>query len=173
MKKTVILLMAVCLIYVCIGDFFTKVEIPDEAIRIRIIANSNSLEDQSIKEKVKNNLEPYIYNLLKNAENIEESRRIIDNNLSFIDNNINTTLQKLNTDMLYKINFGLNYFPPKEYKEIKYNEGYYESLVVTLGAGNGDNWWCVLFPPLCLIEAEDSTEVEYKSYVKELIEKYF
>ena len=54
-------------------------------------------------------------------------------------------------------------------------EGYYESLVITLGKGNGENWWCVLFPPLCLMEGEDNNtdEVEYKSFVKEMIDKYF
>ncbi|MBO5530582.1 MAG: stage II sporulation protein R [Bacilli bacterium] len=55
-----------------------------------------------------------------------------------------------------------------------YKEGNYESLVVTLGEGKGDNFWCVLFPPLCLLEAEDnsSSEIEYKFFVKELIDKY-
>ena len=61
----------------------------------------------------------------------------------------------------FEINFGLNYFPKKEFKGITYDEGYYESVVVTLGEGLGDNWWCVLFPPLCMLEAEESTEVEY------------
>ena len=67
-------------------------------------------------------------------------------------------------------------FPEKEYKGVVYDEGYYESLLVTLGEGKGDNFWCVLFPPLCLMEAEetdDTTEVEYKSFIKEIIEKYF
>ena len=66
----------------------------------------------------------------------------------------------------------MNYFPSKEYKGVKYEEGYYESLVITLGKGEGDNWWCVLFPPLCLIEGEEDTEVEYKSIVMEILDKY-
>ena len=45
-------------------------------------------------------------------------------------------------------------------------------VIMSLGEGKGDNWWCVLFPPLCLLEAEESTEVEYTSYVKELLDKY-
>ena len=67
----------------------------------------------------------------------------------------------------------MNYFPSKEYKGIKYAAGEYQSLVVTLGNGLGDNWWCVLFPPLCLLEAEDSSDVEYHSFVADMIEKYF
>lgn len=78
--------------------------------------------------------------------------------------------EKYNLD--YKINFGENYFPEKEFNGVTYEEGYYESVLVTLGKGEGDNWWCVLFPPLCLLEAEESDEVEYKFFVQELIDKY-
>ena len=71
----------------------------------------------------------------------------------------------------FHIHYGKNYFPQKEYKDIIYESGEYESLVITLGEGKGENFWCVLFPPLCFIE-EDS-KVEYKSIIKELIEKHF
>ena len=71
----------------------------------------------------------------------------------------------------YTINYGKNYFPEKKYKGITYSEGYYESVLVTLGSGEGENWWCVLFPPFCLIEAEENDEVEYKFFLQELIEK--
>lgn len=173
MKKTILLIISILIIYILLGNEFSKVVIPEEAIRIRIIANSNSEYDQYVKTKIKNNIENNIYEMLKDTKSIEESRAIINNNLSVIDNNIKDTLQLLNSNTNYTINFGLNYFPMKEYKGIKYNSGYYESLVVTLGKGEGDNWWCVLFPPLCLLEAEESTEVEYKSLVKEIIDKYF
>ena len=83
-----------------------------------------------------------------------------------------TTNTTLMGNLGYKINFGQNYFNKKKYKGITYEEGYYESLLIILGKGEGDNWWCVLFPPLCLIEAEESDKVEYKFFIKELIEKY-
>ena len=72
------------------------------------------------------------------------------------------------------VNFGYNYFPPKEYKGIKYDEGYYESLVVTLCEGKGDNWWCVLFPPICALEedSENYEKIEYSFYIKEMFNKY-
>ena len=75
----------------------------------------------------------------------------------------------------YKVNFGYNYFPQKKYKGVVYEEGMYESLVITIGEGKGDNWWCVLFPPLCMMESNDENieEVEYKSFIKEIIDKYF
>ena len=68
----------------------------------------------------------------------------------------------------------MNYFPKKVYKGIIYEEGEYESLVITLGSGQGDNFWCVLFPPLCLLEGNNDTEdVTYQFFVKEMLEKYF
>ena len=173
MKRTFLLIIGILIFYVFVGDVFSKVEIPNEAIRIRIIANSNSTLDQYVKNEVKNNLETDMYYLLKNSKTIDESRNIINSNLDRIDENVKSTLHSLNSNINYDINFGFNYFPSKKYKGITYKDGYYESLVVTLGEGKGDNWWCVLFPPLCLLEAEESTDVEYKSYVKELIDKYF
>ena len=77
-----------------------------------------------------------------------------------------------NYNLPYKINFGYNYFPEKIYRGVTYDEGYYESLLITLGEGKGDNWWCVLFPPLCLLEAEESTAVEYTTLVGEILKKY-
>ena len=174
MKKVIMLIIMCITLYVIIGNVIAKNDIiPEEAIRIRVIANSNSDYDQNIKNKVKEQIENDMYNLLKNSKTIEEVRNKVNNNVEKEKENISTVLKKENYQLPFEINFGYNYFPKKEFKGITYKEGYYESLVVTLGEGLGDNWWCVLFPPLCMIEAEDSTDVEYTSMVKELISKYF
>lgn len=173
MKKTILILSIIFMIYYIIGITSEEIiKIPDEAIRFRVIANSNTKEDQDIKYEVKDEIEEYMASILQNVDTIEESRTLISNNLDSIDKQINAVLTKENHNTNYKVNFGLNYFPQKEFKGITYDAGYYESLVITLGEGKGDNWWCVLFPPLCLLEAEESTEVEYKSFVKEIIDKY-
>ena len=174
MKKTIIVFIIMILAYLIIGNVVAKANIiPDDAIRIRIIANSNSEYDQEIKNKVKDQVEYDMYNVLKNTEELEEARQKIIENLDYIEKNIDKTLQNEDYTLPFEINFGLNYFPEKEFKGIKYKEGYYESVVVTLGEGLGDNWWCVLFPPLCLIEAEESTDVEYTTMIKTIIDKYF
>ena len=174
MKKAIILFFGIIITYMIIGNVFASNDIiPDDAIRIRVIANSNSEYDQEIKLKVKETLESDMYNLLKDTRNIDEARLLIRSNLSKVENNVYKTLQKEQYKLPFTINFGLNYFPMKQFKGITYNEGYYESLVVTLGEGLGDNWWCVLFPPLCMIEAEESTDVEYTTMVKTIVDKYF
>ena len=172
MKKTIILILSIIAIYIFIGYKFSDIEIPEEALRIRILANSNSDYDQSVKNNVKEEIQDYVYNLLKDTKDINEARKIINSNLNYISLLTSKNLESQNYNLPFKINFGLNYFPKKEYKGIKYKEGYYESLLITLGSGKGDNWWCVLFPPLCLLEAEESTEVEYTTVVSEILKKY-
>lgn len=173
MKKTCFLFVVIILVYMVIGNVLAEKNlIPDDAIRIRVVPNSNSAYDQDMKAKVKDELQNSMYNLLKDVKGVEDARKVINSNLKMIDNNINDLFKKENYNQTFEINFGLNYFPEKKYKGVKYEEGYYESLLVTIGEGAGDNWWCVLFPPLCLIEAEESTEVEYTSFVKEMLNKY-
>src|SRR5574344_256496 len=160
------------LFYYAISNIFVKkVKIPSESIRIRILANSNSEKDQNVKKSVKTNVEENVYNDMKNINNINEARLFINNNLTKISNVVQKSIKDEN--YTHTIRFGYNYFPKKEYKGIVYEEGYYESLLVTLGDGLGDNWWCVLFPPLCLLEGEENTKVEYQLYVEKLLNKYF
>ena len=108
------------------------------------------------------------YFLLNNYDSIQ-------NNLHNFDKIITESIKDESYKDNYNISYGINYFPEKEYKGVIYEEGDYESLVITLGDGLGDNFWCVLFPPLCLLEAEetDTDEVEYTSFIKEIIDKYF
>lgn len=148
--------------------------IPNDAIRLRVVANSNDTYDQKIKMKVSNQIQNTMYNLLKDTKGIENAKTTIKSNMTLIDNDVSKILKEENYNLTYKINFGYNYFPEKKYKSVTYEEGYYESLLVTLGNGEGNNWWCVLFPPLCLLEAEEGKEekVEYKFFIQELIEKY-
>lgn len=171
MKKMLFILLIISMLFISNVSAKDNV-IPDEAIRLRVIANSNSKYDQNVKMKVKDVLQINLYKMLKETKGIEEARKIINNNLGNISDSVKKVLEEENYDKDFKINFGQNYFPKKEYKGITYKDGYYESLVVTLGSGEGDNWWCVLFPPLCLVEAEESDKVEYKFFIQELIEKY-
>lgn len=174
MRNTTLLFLGIIFFYIIIGNVIAKNDlIPEDAIRIRVIANSNSEKDQEIKYKVKELVEYDMYGLLKNTTNLDEAKQKIRNNLNNLEINVNNLLKNEKYLLPFTINFGLNFFPKKEYKGITYNEGYYESVVITLGEGLGDNWWCVLFPPLCLIEAEETTDVEYTTMAKTIIDKYF
>ena len=176
MKKYIILILAIIsMIYVFTGVKAEDTIIPDEAIRFRVIANSNDLKDQQEKKKIAKTLGNNITKLLKNQNSLQETRTTLKKNINTFTTTVQEEMKNDNYDNNVEVNYGMNYFPEKTYKGIKYKEGEYESLVVTLGKGEGNNFWCVLFPPLCLLEAEedDTNEVEYTSFVKELIDKYF
>ena len=176
MKKVIILVISVISL-IFVYNNINKAEdiIPDEAIRFRVIANSNTIYDQNIKLQIRNVVQNKIFELLKGKTSLESTRKVLKENINEIENLVKETLEKLNYDKKYEVNYGYNYFPKKEYKGIEYKEGKYESLVIALGEAKGDNFWCVLFPPLCLVEVseEETTDAEYTFFVKELIDKFF
>lgn len=168
MKKVIIILFAITIIGLFTKEQSSQVLIPNNAIRFRIIANSNSIDDQKEKLTIKKEIEPMLVSLTNNVSNLEEARTNINSNIDYLSD----IVRKHTTD--FNINYGLNYFPEKNYKGVTYEAGNYESLVITLGDGLGDNWWCVLFPPLCLLEAssESLDDVTYSFYIKDIIDKF-
>lgn len=167
MKKLIIILFigSLLMIFTCKDE---DILIPKDAIRFRVVANSNSIKDQEEKMVIKNKLEEELYSLINNAKSNYEVRNIIESNMDLI----KETIDKY--DVPYSISYGNNYFPTKNYKGVIYEAGNYESLVITLGEGYGNNFWCVLFPPLCLLDNESSDvgDVEYKLYVKKLLDQF-
>lgn len=178
MKKFILIILTIIvafIVYVNVNAEVGEIVIPEAAIRVRVIANSNSVNDQSMKMKVKAMIEKNLSPLLIGIDNIEEARSVIRNNLDTLENDIEVFFDKEEYDKSFIVNFGDNYFPEKDYRGVHYDEGEYESLVVTIGEGKGDNWWCVLFPPLCLLEANDTevNDAEYQFFVVEMLEKIF
>lgn len=176
MKKTVVLIILAVVMLGALGKEEEVVLIPKDAIRFRVIASSNQEQDQAIKKKVAKGLQQELRETMLTATTLNDSRKTLQNRLPEFSENIEKTLSQNKSDETYDIDYGKHYFPEKKYKGVVYEEGMYESLVVTLGKGEGKNFWCVLFPPLCLLEAEEGQEkdkVEYKSFVKEIVNKYF
>lgn len=168
LKKIIIALFLVTVLFCLSTETSGEVLIPNNAIRFRIIANSNSLEDQETKMQIREKIEPVFAEILEKSNSKEETKELINQNMAKFE----SIIESFNVE--YTINYGNNYFPEKEYKGVMYPEGNYESLVITLGSGLGENWWCVLFPPLCLLEAEEeeTNSASYTFYIKEVIEKF-
>ena len=170
MKKIILFILTILVVLGIFKVNEQNIFIPDNSIRLRVIPNSNSPEDIYIKERVKDYLETNVYLLTKDSKNIEEARSIIKKNIPSIEDNINIIFTNNKYTIPYDVNYGYNYFPKKIYKGITYKEGYYESLVISIGEAKGDNWWCLLFPNFCLTDINNNSE--YKLYLKELISKY-
>lgn len=168
LKKVIVFLFVIVIIVSLLSESQNQVLIPNNSIRFRIIANSNNIYDQEVKLSIKRELEPVIKDILDKSTSLKQTKSLIEKNM----NNFENIIKKYIVD--YKINYGNNYFPEKEYKGVTYSAGNYESLVITLGSGLGENWWCVLFPPLCLLEAEKSqtSDITYSTYIQEIINKY-
>ena len=138
--KRIIFLLSLVLIVISIYKLNEQnIFIPDSSIRLRVIPNSNNPEDINIKEQVKVYLEKNVYALTKNTNDIDEARKIIKENIPDIKSNIDNIFITNSYQLPYDINYGFNYFPVKVYKGYTYDEGYYESLVISIGDSKGDN----------------------------------
>lgn len=172
MKKITIVIV-LCLLYIFITNknYDTPI-LPDDTLRFRVIASSNSKLDQELKMKIKLNVERELSNIISNSNSKVDVLSKLKDNISIINKVIEETMYKEKNIETFSVSIGKNMFPEKEYKGIKYSSGLFDSLVITLGDGLGDNWWCVLFPPLCLLDKEELNDVEYTFLVKEILSKY-
>ena len=154
--KKLIFLIPFLLIIVLIDTKEQNVLIPEESLRFRVIANSDSEEDQALKMEITENLQDLITDI--STANLTETIGVVNKKMDKFERVIDNTLKSNNSSMSYEINLGYNYFPEKNYKGVTYQEGNYQSLVITLGKGQGKNWWCVVFPPLCAAAAAEVPE---------------
>src|SRR5690625_3196666 len=132
--------------------------IPDEAIRLRILANSDSEHDQKIKLAVRDQVSYYISELVKDVDNIDEARAMIEHNVIEVEKVIQQTLWNEQVSHSFSVEYRNDVsFPEKIYGNYLYPEGEYEAILITIGKGDGANWWCVLFPPLCFLDFSSET----------------
>ncbi|MBQ3407825.1 MAG: stage II sporulation protein R [Clostridia bacterium] len=124
--------------------------ISDSFIRFHVIANSNSTEDQILKYEIRDAIMSYISPLLANVQNKEDALQIIDKNIPQMYNISSKILSLKNMNYSIKISLGKSKFPTKDYSEFILPEGIYDALKIEIGKANGQNWWCVMFPSICI-----------------------
>ncbi|WP_368974983.1 stage II sporulation protein R [Caldifermentibacillus hisashii] len=135
------------------------VVIPNEAIRLRILANSNSEQDQEIKRIVRDRVNAQITEWVSTLTSMEAAREKIIANLDILEATAKEVLEENGVNQKVQIDFGEVDFPTKLYGNFLYPAGKYEAVLITLGEGTGANWWCVLFPPLCFLDFSSGTAV--------------
>jgi len=140
-----------------------QTEIPQDSIRLRILANSDSPLDQQIKRDVRDALVDQMNEWVKGPTSLEEARQIVRDRMPELGERAQSVLTAYGTSYGYKIELGQVPFPTKVYGGAVYPAGDYEALRVTLGSGEGQNWWCVLFPPLCFVDGVTGDAVSEKS----------
>ena len=127
--------------------------IPDDAIRLRILANSDNEADQQIKHVVRDKVNEQITEWVAEITDIEEARKLLESRIPEINEIVKQTLAEEgeNRDFDVEYNDSVS-FPTKIYGSYLYPAGEYEAILITIGEGDGSNWWCVLFPPLCFLD---------------------
>ena len=153
-----------CIMALCAVIFFTydgqhrrtaeqlQQEIAGEIIRFHVRANSNSPEDQQLKMQVKQELVEYIGELLNGVGDKEEARKILTDNIENIENAAKGVINEQKKEYNVKAYFENSYFPVKVYADMTFPQGIYEAFRVDIGAAEGKNWWCVLYPGLCFVD---------------------
>ncbi|WP_165452653.1 stage II sporulation protein R [Paenibacillus thalictri] len=126
-------------------------EIPQDSIRIRILGNSDSVADQWVKREVRDALNEQLSGWVNQPHSLGEARTLIRSKLDQIELLSNKTLHDRGFNYEAKVELDTVPFPEKTVGSEVYPAGQYEALRVTLGKGEGQNWWCVLFPPLCFM----------------------
>ena len=127
-------------------------DISNKIIRFHVLANSDSIEDQSLKLKIKDEVIKYMMPKLDESNSIDESRKILKENDKEIKKIAGNIIEK--NGYKYSVNtyLGQEQFPIKTYGNITLPQGQYEAYEIVIGNGKGQNWWCVMFPPLCFVD---------------------
>ena len=136
-----------------------SIVIPGEAIRLRILANSDFESDQAIKHKVRDAVNAQITLWVQDLTSMEKARTVINSKLPEIQEIAEKTVREQGSDQSVKVEFGKVQFPTKLYGQFLYPAGEYQAILITLGEGEGANWWCVLYPPLCFLDFSNGVAV--------------
>lgn len=149
-----------------------KKDISNKLIRFHVIANSDSKEDQSLKLKVRDAVIRSMNDKFIGVTNLKESEKIIKKNIPYIQKIAQDTIYANGKDYGVKVMYGRFDFPTKYYGRIMLPAGNYNALKIVIGKGEGKNWWCVMFPPLCFIDityglTSDETKKELSRFLSE------
>lgn len=175
MKKLLPVLLSVFLMFSLIfgvGCVHTMDNEGYKLIRIHIRANSNESADQAVKLKVRDRLSAEMTDKLSDVKTFATAYRRIEKMLDNLSDIADEVLAENGFDYKSRVRLNNEYFPTRTYEGVVVESGYYDALIVELGSGKGDNWWCVIYPPLCYVEAQAGSKVEYASLIKELWEKF-
>lgn len=154
-----VILMGFILLYTYIGDSQNQYE---GIVRLHVLANSDTVEDQALKLKVRDAVIEYMEKQ-DDLNSAGEAREYLSENLNRLEKIAEGVIASEGYDYSARADLGVRYIPEKAYGGITFPAGNYEALNITIGRGEGENWWCVLFPPLCLLEEGTATDDEVVS----------
>lgn len=174
MKFVAVIIICVIIIGAVIIAMKSTPNQQEQYLRIHIRANSNDASDQSVKYKVKESVVEYMTPKLENVSTKKQAMNVLKNNLDNMKKVADRTLALNGYAYTSNIRLCQEEFPVRTYGDLTLESGVYDALIIELGSGTGDNWWCVVFPPLCFVGDDDGKDedFEYKSFFEEMYDKY-
>lgn len=175
MKK---IFLAVSALIILLGIVFLvpakKSQTNADFLRIHIRADSNSQDDQNVKYVVKSAVVDYLTPYLAQATSKEKAMTIVKSHLNGIEQVCNKTLSQNGFNYTSKAKLAVEEFPDRSYNGVTLEAGVYDALIIELGSGSGNNWWCVVYPPLCFVggESNGTNQIVYKSKLIEIIRQW-
>lgn len=154
--KMIVTLIFLLFLYTSICAFsyaeYISTDISNSVFRLHVLANSDSKEDQDLKYKVRDSLLNYMNSICNNCSNKEEAINLVEQNQNNFKQIALDTIHNEGYNYDVNINIGNFEFPTKTYGDISLPAGSYDALRVEIGKAEGQNWWCVMFPPLCFVD---------------------
>lgn len=144
-------------------------DISTKVLRMHVLANSNSINDQRLKIAVKNNILKSTQELFTDCDNLEESIRVAKNNTQLIKNSAKEVINKYNKNYDVKVYVDNEFFDVREYKDFTLPSGNYNTVKIVIGEGKGKNWWCVMYPAVCISACSDDFDKALTKEEKKLI----
>jgi len=146
-----------------------------EFLRLHIRANSNSHEDQAVKYLVKQEIIDSFTPIFSQVTTRVQALRVLGDGISDVERIGSQILRTNGFSYGVRATLRSEHFPTRNYHGLVLPAGYYDALIIELGAGQGDNWWCVVYPPLCFLNNNIGGErgVVYRSRLQEIINRFF
>lgn len=143
------------------------VNVFNSTVRLRVVANSDSEEDQALKLAVRNDIIGFAHEIFKGCTDIDSARAAVNGNMDKLLEKAQKSVRNHGSDMSVKVSFVKEDCPVRRYSEFTFPAGEYMTLRIDLGKGEGQNWWCVMYPPLCVSAAANDVYADvmtFKSY---------
>lgn len=147
----------------------TSNDISTKVLRMHVLANSNSIEDQKLKIAVKNSILKDTQELFTNCNSLDESINIAKSNTALIKASAEEVIKKYNKSYEVKVYVDNEFFDVREYKDFTLPSGNYNAVKVVIGEGKGKNWWCVMYPAVCISACSDDFDKALTKEEKKLI----
>lgn len=156
--KFVCILLALYVVFWCGTLYADRKALNENLIRLHVVANSDEEEDQTLKLKVRDAVVDKLQETMQNLPNVEEAKAYLEAHLPELEEYVNQLIRALGFTDKAKITLAKEAFDTRDYDTFSLPAGQYEALRITIGEGKGKNWWCVVFPTLCLPAASEDFE---------------